>query len=157
MANALALFNGNVIADVEVSSKQSETHAFRTTVTEYPIQNGAIANDHAFTKPFELDVAFMAANTPGPGLTAQQVFDAFKTHSLNRDLLKVVTENASYENMLIVDFQPMHKSPNKGALECTIKFEQLNFVLTSTVPYLNAVDTSAQSVVNRGFLAPVLK
>jgi len=157
MASALTIFNGNVIADVEVSSKQSEAHAFRAVATEFPIQNGSIVSDHVFLKPRELDVSFTSSNTPGPGYTAQQVFDAFKKHYANRDLLKIITEHDTYDSMVIVDFQPIHKAPNKGALECTIKFQRINSVSVNSVPYLNAVDTSAQTEVNRGILPPVIK
>jgi len=155
MASALTIFNGNVIADVEVSSKQSEAHSMRAVATEIPMQNGVIAANHVFLKPKEVDVAFTSSNTPGPGLTAQQAYDAFKKHYLNRDLLKLVTEHDTDLNMVIVDLQPVHKSPNKGALEFTIKFQQMNFVGTQTVTFLNAIDTSSQNEVNRGILPPV--
>ena len=157
MGSALTIFNGNIIADVEVSSKQSESHAFRAVATEYPIQNGSIVSDHVFLKPRELDVSFTSSNTPGPGYTAQQVFDAFKKHFINRDLLKVITEHDTCDNMVIVDFQPVHKAPNKGAFECTIKFQQINSVSVNSISYLNAIDTSAQTEVNRGILSPVVK
>ena len=155
MASALTIFNGNIIADVEVSSKQSESHAFRAVATEFPIQSGSIVSDHVFLKPRELDVSFTSSNTPGPGYTAQQVFNAFKRHFTNRDLLKIITEHDTYENMIIVDFQPVHKSPHKGALECTLKFQQINSVSIVAVPYLKAIDTSAQPTTNRGLISPL--
>lgn len=148
---------GHIIARVEVSAKESETHNYVSQATETPIQSGAVVSDHVILKPFCLDVVFSSANTAGTGQSPQAVYDAFVNYHLSKELLTVYTEHKVHENMVIVGFTPMHRAPFKGALACSMRLQQMKSVSLNKVPYANAILPPALPEVNRGSAAPVVR
>lgn len=156
MADVL-IRGGHVIARVEVSTKESETHNLTSQATETPIQSGAIVSDHVILKPICLDVVFSSANTSGTGQSPQAVYDAFYGYWQNKTLLTVYTEHRVHENMVVVGFTPIHRAPFKGALACTMRLQQIRSVSLNKVPYVNAILPPALPEVNRGSAAPVVR
>ncbi len=125
---------GNNVAGIPVSVKESESHAFTSTPIDTAVENGAILTDHVVVNPVEVEVVFDMVNTRsllsyfGTASTAFDAFEYFESLLSNRELVTLITEHKVYANMLCVDFTPSHVAPFKGALKCTARFRQINFV-----------------------------
>lgn len=125
---------GNNVAGIPVSVKESESHAFTSTPIDTAVENGAILTDHVVVNPVEVEVVFDMVNTRsllsyfGTASTAFDAFEYFESLLSNRELVTLITEHKVYANMLCIDFTPSHVAPFKGALKCTARFRQINFV-----------------------------
>lgn len=125
---------GNNVAGIPVSVKESESHAFTSTPIDTAVENGAILTDHVVVNPVEVEVVFDMVNTRsllsyfGTVSTAFDAFEYFESLLSNRELVTLITEHKVYANMLCIDFTPSHVAPFKGALKCTARFRQINFV-----------------------------
>lgn len=127
---------GNNVAGIPVSVKESESHAFSSTPIDTAVENGAILTDHVVVNPVEVEVVFDMVNTRsllsyigfGTSSTAFDAFEYFESLLNNRELVTLITEHKVYANMLCIDFTPSHVAPFKGALKCTARFRQINFV-----------------------------
>lgn len=125
---------GNNVAGIPVSVKESESHAFTSTPIDTAVENGAILTDHVVVNPVEVEVVFDMVNTRsllsyfGTASTAFDAFEYFESLLSNRELVTLITEHKVYAHMLCIDFTPSHVAPFKGALKCTARFRQINFV-----------------------------
>ena len=125
---------GTNVAGIPVSVKESESHAFTSTPIDTAVENGAILTDHVVVNPVEVEVVFDMVNTRsllsyfGTASTAFDAFEYFESLLSNRELVTLITEHKVYANMLCIDFTPSHVAPFKGALKCTARFRQINFV-----------------------------
>lgn len=125
---------GNNVAGLPVSVKESESHAFSASPIDTAVETGVILTDHVIVNPVEVEVIFDMVNTRsllsyfGSSSTAFDAFEYFESLLNNRELVTLVTEHKVYANMLCIDFTPSHVAPFKGALKCSARFRQINFV-----------------------------
>lgn len=125
---------GNNVAGLPVSVKESESHAFSASPIDTAVETGVILTDHVIVNPVEVEVIFDMVNTRsllsyfGSASTAFDAFEYFEILLNNRELVTLVTEHKVYANMLCIDFTPSHVAPFKGALKCSARFRQINFV-----------------------------
>ena len=123
---------GNNVAGLPVSVKESESHAFSASPIDTAVETGVILTDHVIVNPVEVEVIFDMVNTRSLlsyfGSTAFDAFEYFESLLNNRELVTLVTEHKVYANMLCIDFTPSHVAPFKGALKCSARFRQINFV-----------------------------
>ena len=125
---------GNNVAGLPVSVKESESHAFSASPIDTAVETGVILTDHVIVNPVEVEVIFDMVNTRsllsyfGSASTAFDAFEYFESLLNNRELVTLVTEHKVYANMLCIDFTPSHVAPFKGALKCSARFRQINFV-----------------------------
>lgn len=125
---------GNNVAGLPVSVKESESHAFSASPIDTAVETGVILTDHVIVNPVEVEVIFDMVNTRsllsyfGSASTAFDAFEYFASLLNNRELVTLVTEHKVYANMLCIDFTPSHVAPFKGALKCSARFRQINFV-----------------------------
>lgn len=125
----LPLWVGDTVAGVSVSCKVSESHKFQNNVTDVTLENGAVVSDHVIRTPDEVTVIFEMTNA---GLLAKSeaisAFEELREILDTRETVTLVTEHKIYDNVVLVDFSPVHQAPNKGALSCSATFREINFV-----------------------------
>ena len=123
------LFEGGpLVAGVEVSVLLSEAHSFTASVSGFSLESGAQVSDHVIVNPNEVSIVFSITNAGGGHETARDVLETFKRMRDQRQLLELITEHYVYENMVLTSVSPMHQAPYKGALNFSIKLQQINFV-----------------------------
>ena len=124
---------GPLVAGVEVSVLLSEAHSFTATVSNLSLESGAQVCDHVIVNPDDVSIVFSMTNTGGGQETARDVLETFKRMRDERQLLELITEHYVYENMVLTSVSPMHQAPYKGALNFSIKLQQVNFVQLESV------------------------
>lgn len=124
--NALLLKQGTEVAGVHISVKKGEQHEFSTNITDIPLENGDTIRDHIVLNPKTITVNFEAVNTDST--SPQTTFDAFKKMIEDRELLELVTEHQTYQNMALQSFSASHQAPFKGALQGTLTFKEMDLV-----------------------------
>lgn len=122
------LESGPLVAGVEVSVVLSEAHNFTASVSSFSLESGAQVCDHVIVNPDEVSIVFSMTNTGAGQENARDVFETFKRMRDERQLLELITEHYVYENMVLTSISPMHQAPYKGALNFSIKLQQINFV-----------------------------
>jgi len=131
-ANGL-LRGGPLVAGVEVSVLLSEAHNLTANPTTLSLESGAQVTDHVIVNPDDVSVVFGMTNVASGADTARDVFETFKRMRDERQLLELTTEHHVYDNMVITAVNPMHQAPFKGALNVTIRLQQINFVRLESV------------------------
>lgn len=127
------LRGGPLVAGVEVSVLVSEAHNLTANATKLSLESGAQVTDHVIVNPDDVSVVFAMTNVGSGADTARDVFETFKRMRDNRELLELTTEHHVYENMVIIAVNPMHQAPYKGALNVSLRLQQINFVRLESV------------------------
>ena len=127
------LYGGPLVAGVEVSVLLSEQHTLSATATRTALEDGASVTDHVILDPVQISVAFAMSNAGTGSDQARDVYESFKKLRDEREVLELITEHALYENMVIVGIDHTHQAPHRGALQVTLRLQQLTFVEIQTV------------------------
>ena len=127
------LRSGTLVAGVEVSVLVSEAHALSSSVSKLAVESGAQLSDHVIVNPVDVSIVFGMTNTGLGADAARDVFETFKRMQENRELVELITEHHVYDNMVITNLNPMHQAPYKGALNFTVKLQQISFVTLKSV------------------------
>ena len=122
------LAGGPLVAGVEVSVMLSEAHSFTATPSSFSLESGSQVCDHVIVNPDEVSIVFSMSNVGSGRENARDVFETFKRMLAQRQLVELITEHYVYENMILTSISPMHQAPYKGALNFSIKLQQVNFV-----------------------------
>ena len=110
----------DVITEIPLDVRPSETHHFSTRITEYPVEEGAKITDHVHIDPYTLDLEGFVSNTPvtsipaslpylkgdmrvgrQAGERAKNAYDVLVTVFRARTPLTVVTRMQTFEDMVI--------------------------------------------------------
>lgn len=117
--------------------RKGETHKYSSMVTETAMEDGSVISQHIIQKPIEISLQFEETNA---GKTLAKVLDALgvieTTPTFDKlvDIwkrkipVKIITEQASYDNMVIENMPIMHSKPYKGTLKIMVDFKQLSLV-----------------------------
>lgn len=149
------LFGGSLVAGVEVDVLVSESHALQAEPTQIALESGAIVTDHVIREPATVEVSFEMTNTPNGmvggivgsavgGLindatgkdivrNAKSVFEQFEKLLRTRETVKLITNHHTYEDMIVVGFNPTHSAPYKGRMQCQVRLTQITKIVTTTV------------------------
>jgi hypothetical protein len=137
---------------------KSVGHNISAEVTANTLENGTKVCDHVVLQPNEITVIWEQTNTNGGADRAREVYQNLEFHYLQRDLFRLLTEHASYDNMVIKSLSGLEQGPNKGALQCAITLVQINFVTLNFVAVPESrVDTDvpdAATEINSGIQLP---
>ena len=127
------LRGGPLVAGVEVSVLVSESHNLSASATKLSLESGAQVTDHVIVNPDDISVVFAMTNAGNGSDTARDVFETFKRMRDDRELVELTTEHHVYEDMVIIGISPLHQAPYKGALNVTLRLQQINFVRLESV------------------------
>lgn len=120
---------GSLVIDVFTE----ENHSAKASVTEFPVENGAVVSDHIFRNSDELEIK-------GSICAPLYIFDIMKgrgsyfkaqyetLNSLVGTVLTVVTGLRVYDNMAFLDLSVPRNKDNGGSIDFTAKFRQIPII-----------------------------
>ncbi len=111
---------GNVVVDVRIR----ESHNLSMQLTQYAVESGKSISDHVISNPNEVEIEFEMTNTDGGRDRAKRSFQDFVHLMQARKPVDIITEHATYRNMVFVGFPSEHSAPNLGTLRGTARFQQ---------------------------------
>ncbi len=115
---------GNIAVDVRIR----ETHSISMQLTSYATESGKSISDHVISDPNEVEIEFEMTNSDGGRERAKRAFQDFITLMEKRELVDIITEHATYRNMVFVGFPAEHAAPNLGTLRATARFKQAGII-----------------------------
>ncbi len=115
---------GNIAVDVRIR----ETHGISMQLTSYAVESGKSISDHVISDPNEVEIEFEITNSAGGRERAKRVFQDFITLMEKREIVDIITEHATYHNMVFVGFPAEHAAPNLGTLRATARFQQAGII-----------------------------
>lgn len=123
---------GTVVAGVNVSVKESESHQYTAQMTSLALESGAIVSDHVILQPEKVAVVVGVTNTAQQS-AALVAFDLFTEMWQTREPVELVTEHVIYTDMVLTEFSPVHAAPFKGAFTANCVFQKVHYVELQTV------------------------
>lgn len=119
------------IAGVIVRVLKMEAHSLTSMPTQYPVEDGKSIADHVNLNPnvvqirCEMPNSFNGGNGPERARLAMHEFAKMRE---KREPIQLLTEHASYKNMVLVACHPVHQAPYKGALIIDLVFQQIGII-----------------------------
>ena len=103
MANEFIIIPESIDALVGLVDGYSEiTHQVNVRATEYPVESGFIASDHAVVEPRRVKLTGWVSEITGGGVNApEKAWTQIIKLARNRTLVRLATPVMVYENMLI--------------------------------------------------------
>lgn len=123
-ASAGVLRVGNIAVDVRIR----ETHNISMRLTSYAVESGKRISEHIISDPNEVEIEFEVTNTDGGRERAKKAFQDFISLMEKRTTVDIITEHATYHNMVFVGFPAEHSAPNLGTLRATARFQQAGII-----------------------------
>lgn len=124
---------GSITADVTIS----ETHNDQLTITSHPVEQGAAITDHAYKNPAQVQCVIGFSNSSNQAGGDQQyvneMYQAFITMQLNRDLIDVLTGRRNYTNMLVAGVSLTTAQDTENSAIITVSLQEVILVQTQTV------------------------
>lgn len=117
---------------------EQETYTAEAEVTRHPVERGASVGDHVRPEPRPLEWSGSLSETPLDGTgrerdrlkRALEVLEQLRT---SEDLYTVTTATAVYTSMHLVSYSARHSTALHGALDVTVRFEEVRVVQARTV------------------------
>ena len=122
------LRGGVLVAGVEVRVLKTEAHSITSTPTMYPVESGKSIIDHVTLNPNVVLFRVEMTNTDSGTEEARNVMEQFVQMRDNREPLELMTEHATYKNMVLIGCLPVHQAPYKGALQFDLRFQQVGVI-----------------------------
>ena len=145
------------IGDMTFDATFSEEHSSELSVTENPIETGALVSDHAFMKPLKVKVVAGVSDilTPtgnpeyGEGAgRAQTAFEMLCELQKSAEPFDVQTGLKVYENMVCESIQTAQDSQSASILYFTASLREVLIVETESTTY--TAHPQAQKTKNKG-------
>lgn len=154
---------GNLLANEIVPDvRKSEAHKYKSDVTEYALENGAIVAQHIIQSPIEISLSFEETNSGKMvrntlenigAISGSKMFDQLVDIWKRKIPVSIITEQQEYKNMVVKNMPIMHNQPYKGALKVMVDFIQLTTATTQLVNYkgkTTSIEKSVQKTVDGG-------
>lgn len=122
--------------------KKSETHNYKSNVTQQAVEDGSIIAEHIIQQPISITLSFEETNnTVGArfamGLYGpQKTFDNLVEIWEKKCVCEIITEHKIYENMVIQNIPIQHRAPYRNSIIVTCDFTQLNFTKSQRAVYV---------------------
>ena len=127
-AQAGVLRGGITVAGIEVRILKMEAHNLTSTPTQYPVESGKSIIDHMILNPNVVQIRCEMPNTNAGTEKARGVMLQFNQMRENREPIQLMTEHASYKNMVLIACPAVHQAPYKGALVIDLTFHQAGVI-----------------------------
>jgi hypothetical protein len=133
LPNGTVIQAGMIVPDASVE----ERHDDDSVITENPVENGSVVNDHAYDTPQELELTYAwAAGSPqanGNFSFLNQMYAMLLTLKQAKVLLNIVTGKRQYQNVLIKSLSETTDKDTENVLLIRIGIRQLLLAVTQTV------------------------
>lgn len=140
-----------IIAQVTVSEDADDD----LIITEFPVEHGAVINDHAFKRPAELrlQLGWSAAYTWDYGLiSVRAVYERILELQASRIPFQVWTAKRTYNNMLIASLRTHTDAKLEFAFLADIAFKEVVLVNTSVIAIAGAIYDQGKLMDPQGHL-----
>lgn len=121
----------------------SEHHNDTLTVTDHPVEHGAVISDHAFANPRRVDVNIAYVEDFSQSL--RDIYQKFVVLQRSRELFNIVTGKRAYENMIIESLEETTDARTENILNLTARCREIIIVETQIVQPPAANQTNAKS------------
>lgn len=144
----------------------SENHSSSLTLTDHPVEEGAVVTDHAQSNPDELTINGIISNRPivvlaslnarpsvqggDPAARAEDAFREFERLKNTVTLLFVSTEIKDYEDMIIVDVIAPRDASTRHILDITLKLRKFRKATVESVEAPEPVEPVHKAKRKRG-------
>lgn len=141
-STGVSIQGGVIVADAVIEERSDD----ESVITENPVENGSVTNDHAYDLPqqLELTYAWSAASPQANGQASflNTMYQTFLGLKMGKVLLAVVTGKRSYQNMLIKGLAQTTDKDTENVLVIRITLQQLLLTTTQTVTIASAANQS---------------
>jgi hypothetical protein len=145
---------GVITADAVIEERSDDD----SVITENPVENGSVTNDHAFDLPQSLELTYAwsggSRQAKGQSSFLNTTYAQFLTLKQAKILLFVVTGKRQYQNMLIKSLSVTTDEKTENVLLIRISLKQLLLTVTQTVTISSADQQSlpqkTQPTINGG-------
>jgi hypothetical protein len=142
LPNGTVIQGGVIVADAVIEERSDD----ESVITENPVENGSVTNDHAYDLPQLLDLTYAwAAGSPqAQGQTSflNNMYAQFLTLKQGKVLLGVITGDRQYQNMLVKGLSRTKDKDTENVLLLRISLKQLLLTSTQTVTIAPATQQS---------------
>jgi len=136
------------IGQIQLDVSLSESHEYRSDVSEYPVEDGSVISDHISNKSDRLSLNGFVTNSPIDLLTGQQaalsrtgragnrvetVFEELLRIHEAREPVKIVTSLRVYDSMAMESLSVPRNAQIGEALEFSVVFVEIQKVKSETV------------------------
>jgi hypothetical protein len=133
LPNGTVIQAGMIVPDASVE----ERHDDDSVITENPVENGSVVNDHAYDLPQEVDLTYAwSSSSPqanGNFSFLNQMYAQLLTLKSAKVLLNIVTGKRQYQNALIKNLSETTDKDTENILLIRIGIRQLLLAVTQTV------------------------
>lgn len=120
-------------------------HNANVTITQHPVQTGAVISDHAVVEPEEISLEIGMTDVIGGDGSSVQAYQLFKSVMNQREPCTVVTRLATYQDMILTSIAAPDDYTTMNALRCTLIFSKVRIVSVATVQVQQKVSGSKTS------------
>lgn len=154
-----------IVENIKPDVRKSETHKYRSNVTEVAMEDGSILAQHVIQRPIEITLQFEETNAGKMisgivagvvGLAGGHIKSTFEKLTEIWELkipVQIVTEQKIYNNMIIKNMPIAQSQPYRGALKIMVDFIQLTTVSLQSGTYKGnsaGINKSASPKVDGG-------
>ena len=135
------------------------------TITQHPVEYGAVISDHAYKMPETVSMRCAWSNSGslfnlGLGVSPMDsVYKNLLAMQSARQPINVVTGKRAYQNMLIKSIDVMTDASTENALIIEVMFQQVIMVQTSAATMAPAANQASPqqtaAIVNGGTIQPI--
>jgi hypothetical protein len=138
LPNGTVIQGGTITADAVIEERSDD----ESVITENPVENGSVTNDHAYDLPQELELtyAWSAGSSQANGQISflNSMYQQVLTLKQGKVLLAVVTGKRFYQNLLIKGISQTTDKDTENILVLRIALKQLLLTTTQTVTIASA-------------------
>jgi len=132
---------------IEVDATTSEDHSDTSTLTQNPIESGAMVSDHVIDNPIPLTLDIVISDDPLKLLAVAgnlsraftdadkpslEVYDFLKLSKLDRKLFTITTTLDIYFDMILIGISVTRTASTSRGLFATLQFQNIRVVETET-------------------------
>lgn len=131
----------------------SETHEDQYTITDHPVQSGAIISDHMYAQPKRVDIEVIYSQSTAnsalnavaaiagfgsTGVTLREYYNQFLALQASKTPFDIVTGKRSYSNMVIESISVRTDRETENLLSLNLRCREIIIVTTDITSLDNA-------------------
>ena len=135
------------------------------TVTDFPVEDGASISDHAQQQPASVTIHGLVSSTPmrifsfgaiAGNARPRAAFEILLELQATRELVRIVTDLRTYDNMALTGIDAPRRQDTKNALLFTATFREVRLVSSQivTLPAEEEVQQTATKAEEGGKVTP---
>ena len=143
---------GSILAPCVVS----ETHEDQYTITNHPVQSGAIISDHMYAQPMRVDIEVIYSQSTAnsalnayaaifglgsTGMTLRQYYDQFLALQASKTPFDIITGKRSYSNMVIESISVRTNKETENLLALNLRCREI-IIVTTDITSLDSANMS---------------